>query len=214
MAMGQVDSVEQAAKAPQGKKPPRSSTRRTTLHWRTRGGRAARLMLRSLALLLLILCVLEILRLTFVPSPGSVAFAHTNLHPFATIRLLMRDGTVEQKIFQIGGNIAIGVALGFLLPQITPYLRGLIRVEIVTVVFSVLVELLQHYLTAGSSLNSDDVILAAAGAVLGYVPLGRMFGMRLYPDHLHWWQRRLARSVERRRARGKGERTRSVKTGS
>ena len=200
--MGQVDSVKQAAKEPQGRKPPQSRVRSATPHWRTRGGRAARLMLRSLALLLLILCVLEILRLTFVPSPGSVAFAHTNMHPFATIRLLMRDGTVQQKIFQIGGNIAIGVALGFLLPQITPYLRGLIRVEIVTVVFATAVELLQHYFIAGSSLNSDDVILAAAGAVLGYVPLGRMFGMRLYPDHLHWWQRRLARHVERRRARG------------
>jgi VanZ like family len=212
--MGQVDSVEQAAKAPRGGKPPRIRARRTTPHWRTPGGRAARMMLRSLALLLLILCVLEILRLTFVPSPGSVAYAHTNLHPFATIRLLLRDGTVEQKIFQIGGNVAIGAALGFLLPQITPYLRGLIRVEIVTVVFAVLVELLQHYLTAGSSLNSDDVILAAAGAAVGYIPLGRMFGMRLYPDHLHWWQRRLARSVERRRARGTGKPAGSAKAGS
>ena len=195
--MGQVDSVEQAAK----EKAPQGRARRTTQHWRTRGGRVARAMLSSLALLLLILSVLELLRITFVPSPGSVAFAHTNLHPFATIRLYLRDGTVQQKIFQIGGNVAMGVALGFLLPQITPYLRGLIRVEIVTVVFAALVELVQHYFIAGSSLNADDVILAAAGAALGYIPLGRMFGMRLYPDHLHWWQRRLARSVERRRAR-------------
>ena len=168
-------------------------------------------MLSSLALLLLILSVLEILRITFVPSPGSVAFAHTNLHPFATIRLYLRDGTIQEKIFQIGGNIAIGVALGFLLPQITPYLRGLIRVEIVTIVFAVLVELVQHYFIAGSSLNADDVILAAAGAALGYIPLGRMFGMRLYPDHLHWWQRILARSVERRRGRGRGTQARVVK---
>jgi len=207
--MGQVDSVEQAArkKAPQKapkEKAPQDGARRTTLHWRTRSARATRLMLSSLALVLLILIVLQILRTTFVPSPGSVAFAHTNLHPFATIRLYLRDGTVQQKTFQIGGNIAIGVALGFLLPQITPYLRGLIRVEIVTVVFAVLVELLQHYFIAGSSLNADDVILAAAGAALGYIPLGRMFGMRLYPDHLHWWQRRLARSIERRRGRGRG----------
>lgn len=193
--MGQVDSVEQAAKAPQG------GTRRTALHWRTKGGRAARTMLSSLALLLLVLSVLELLRLTFVPSPGSVAFAHTNLHPFATIRLYLRDGTVQEKIFQIGGNLAMGVALGFLLPQITPYLRGLIRVEVVTVVFAILVELVQHLFIAGSSLNTDDVILAAAGAALGYVPLGRMFGMRLYPDHLHWWQRGIARSVDRRRTR-------------
>ena len=205
--MGQVDSVEQAAR----KKAPQPKARRTTSHWRTRSGRAARAMLSSLALLLLILSVLEILRITFVPSPGSVAFAHTNLHPFATIRLYLRDGTIQEKIFQIGGNIAIGVALGFLLPQITPYLRGLIRVEIVTIVFAVLVELVQHYFIAGSSLNADDVILAAAGAALGYIPLGRMFGMRLYPDHLHWWQRILARSVERRRGRGRGTQARVVK---
>ena len=205
--MGQVDSVEQAAR----KKAPQPKARRTTSHWRTRSGRAARAMLSSLALLLLILSVLEILRITFVPSPGSVAFAHTNLHPFATIRLYLRDGTIQEKIFQIGGNLAIGVALGFLLPQITPYLRGLIRVEIVTIVFAVLVELVQHYFIAGSSLNADDVILAAAGAALGYLPLGRMFGMRLYPDHLHWWQRGLARSVERRRGRGRGTQARVVK---
>jgi hypothetical protein len=41
-----------------------------------------------------------------------------------------------------------------------------------------------------------------------------MFGMRLYPDHLHWWQRRLARSVERRRARRTGEPAGSVEAGS
>jgi hypothetical protein len=199
----QVDSVKLAAESARGR------TRRATPHWRTRSGRAARLMLRSLALLLLILCTLELLRLTFVPTPGSVAFAHPNLHPFATIRLYLRYGTVQEQIFQIGGNIAMGAALGFLLPQITPYLRGLIRVEIVTVVFAVLVELIQHYFIAGSSLNVDDVILAAAGAALGYIPLGRMFGMRLYPDHLHWWQRSLARSVDRRDARGSGKKAKS-----
>ena len=197
-------------KAPQGKtrqggtQQSTGAVRRTPLHWRTRGGRAARVMLSSLALLLLILSTLELLRLTFIPTPGSVAFAHTNLHPLATIRLYMRYGTVQEQIFQIGGNLAMGVALGFLLPQITPYLRGLIRIEIVTVVFAALVELVQHYFIAGSSLNADDVLLAAAGAALGYVPLGRMFGMRLYPDHLHWWQRLLARFLGRRRARGSG----------
>ena len=64
-------------------------------------------------------------------------------------------GTVEEQIFQIGGNIAIGVAMGFLLPQITPYLRGLIRVEIVTVAFASLVELIQHSFIAGISLTVD-----------------------------------------------------------
>ena len=192
--MTKTDPAELAAQAPA----PRIRTRRTTVHWRTRGGRAARLMLRSLALLLLVLSTFAILRVTLVPSPGSVAFAHTNLHPFAAIRLYLKYGTVEEQIFQIGGNIAMGVAMGFLLPQITPYLRGLIRVEIVTVLFATLVALAQHYFVTGFSLTVDGVILAAAGAALGYLPLGRMFGMRLYPDHLHWWQRSLAGRVARR----------------
>jgi hypothetical protein len=203
--MTEVESAELAAQAPgTAQKQTAPRTRRTAPHWRTRGGRAARLMLRSLALLLLALCTLEILRLTLVPTPGSVAFSHTNLHPFATIRLYLRYGTVQQQIFQIGGNLAMGVAMGFLLPQITPYLRGLIRVEIVTVAFVALSELVQHYFIARSSLNVDGVILAAVGAALGYLPLGRMFGMRLHPNHLHWWQRTLARTVERRRGASKG----------
>jgi glycopeptide antibiotics resistance protein len=162
-------------------------------------------MVRSLALLLLVLSVVETLRITFVPTPNSVAFSRPNLHPFATIRLYLRDGTIEEQFLQIGGNVAMGVALGFLLPQITPRLRGLIRVEAVTTLLIAAVELVQHLFVRGTSLNIDDLILAGAGAALGYVPLGRMFGMRLHPHHLHWWQRILARSLER------GRRTRAAR---
>lgn len=166
--------------------------------WRTPAGRAARLMLRSLALLFLSLCALEILRLTLTPSPGSIGVAHTNLHPFSTIRLFLRYGTLRQQIMQIGGNIAIGVPLGFLLPQITPRLRGLMRVELVTAVFIALIELGQHFFVAGRSFDVDDLILAALGAAIGYVPLGRMFALRLHPHHQHWWQRALSNARTRR----------------
>ena len=168
------------------------------LHWSSRGGRAALAMLRALALLLLFLSVLELLRITLVPTPGSVGFVRPNMHPFATIRLYLQDGTIEEQIFQIGGNIALGFILGFLMPQITPYLRGLIRVEIVAVLFISLIEVFQHFFIPGTTLTVDDVILTAGGAALGYVPLGRMFGMRLHPYHLHWWQRILSRRAVRR----------------
>jgi glycopeptide antibiotics resistance protein len=156
-------------------------------------------MLRSLALLLLALSVLEILRITLVPTPGSVVYSQPDLHPFDTIRLYLRNGTVEEQVFQIGGNIAMGFVLGFLLPQITPYLRGLIRVEVVTALVVVAIEAVQHFFIPGTSLTIDDLVLAGGGAALGYLPLGRMFGMRLHPHHLHWWQHRLARVVTRRR---------------
>jgi hypothetical protein len=168
-------------------------------HWRTPAGRAARGMLRSLASLLLALGVLELLRITLVPTPGSVVYSRPDMHPFATIRLYLRDGSVQEQVFQIGGNLAMGFVLGFLLPQITPYLRGLIRVEIVAAWLVAGIELVQHLLIPGTSVNVDDLILAGAGAALGYLPLGRMFGMRLHPHHLHGWQRILARRVARRR---------------
>jgi glycopeptide antibiotics resistance protein len=166
--------------------------------WR---GRAAVLMLRGLALLLFSLCVVEILRLTLAPSPASVGIAHTNLKPGTSIRLYLRYGTLHQQILQIGGNIAIGVPMGFLLPQITPRLRGLIRVVLATCVLVTAIELVQHFFVEGRSFDVDDVILAAVGAVIGYVPLGRMFGLRLYPEHRHWWQRRLDALFRRSRAR-------------
>lgn len=226
--MEDVESVELATEAPAKRKPrpvrkptrgsgsatpaagrtsaaKRSPASPKATQWRTPGGRAARLMLRSLALLLLSLCAIEIARLTLTPSPASVGIAHTNLHPFSTIRLYLRYGSLREQILQIGGNIAIGVPLGFLLPQITPRLRGLIRVELATAVFIALIELFQHFFVEGRSFDVDDLILAAIGAAIGYVPLGRMFAMRLHPNHLHWWQRVLARSraraTERRRAR-------------
>ncbi|HEU5333576.1 MAG TPA: VanZ family protein [Actinocrinis sp.] len=174
---------------------------RVVVSWKSRRGRAAVLMLRSLALLLFSLCAVEILRLTLAPSPASVGIAHTNLRPGASIRLYLRYGTLREQILQIGGNIAIGVPMGFLLPQITPRLRGLVRVVLTTCVFVGLLEAAQHFFVAGRSFDVDDVILAAAGAVLGYVPLGRMFGLRLHPEHRHWWQRRLDALLRRGRTR-------------
>lgn len=173
---------------------------RVVVSWNGRRGRATVLMLRSLALLLFSLCAVEILRLTLTPSPASVGIAHTNLKPGASIRLYLHYGTLRQQILQLGGNIAIGVPMGFLLPQITPRLRGLIRVVLATVVFIGLLELAQHFFVRGRSFDVDDLILAAAGAVLGYVPLGRMFGLRLHPEHRHWWQRRLDAVFHRGRA--------------
>jgi hypothetical protein len=150
-------------------------------------------MLRSLATLFLSLCAVEVLRLTLTPSPASVGIAHPNLHPFATIRLYLRYGSLREQILQLGGNIAIGVPSGFLLPQITPKLRGLLRVVLATSVFVTLIELTQWAFIRGRAFDVDDIILAAVGAALGYLPLGRMFALRLHPEYRHWWQRLLAR---------------------
>jgi hypothetical protein len=61
------------------------------------------------------------------------------------------------------------------------------------------IEGVQYLFMPGTPLTVDVLILTAVGAALGYVPLGRLFGMRLHPDHLHWWQHILARHAARRR---------------
>lgn len=181
-------------------KPP-ARENRVVRHWQSRGQRAAKAILQSLALLLLVLSVLELLRITLVPTPGSVAFSRPNLHPFASVRLYLQEGTIQEQAFQIGGNIAMGFLLGFLLPQITPQLRGLIRVEAFTALFIAGIELVQYFFIPNTPLTIDVLILTAIGAAVGYLPLGRMFGMRLHPDHLHWWQRKLKTTVARRRGK-------------
>lgn len=143
------------------------------------------------ALLVLAVCAAVVVKLTLTSSPASVGMAHTNLHPGSTIRLYLDRPSIREAVLQIGGNILIGVPFGLLLPQITPRARGLLRVLLTTVVVVLALEVAQHYFVRGRSFDVDDVILAAVGAVLGYVPVGRWLSLRLHPGHRHWWQRLL-----------------------
>jgi glycopeptide antibiotics resistance protein len=159
---------------------------------------------RVFATLVLAVCGAVLLKLTLTPSPGSVDIAHTNLKPGATIRLYLRYASRHEQLVELGGNVLIGVPFGLLLPTVSPRLRGLLRVLFVTGVVITLIELAQHFFVLGRSFDVDDVILAGAGAVIGYVSLGRYLALRLHPEHRHWWQRRLdsmtARSRKRRSA--------------
>jgi glycopeptide antibiotics resistance protein len=94
-------------------------------------------------------------------------------------------------VLQIGGNILIGVPFGLLLPLVTPRARGLLRVLLATLLVVGLLELAQHFFVRGRSFDVDDLILAAIGAVVGYLPLGRYLSLRVHPGHRHWWQRLL-----------------------
>lgn len=142
-----------------------------------------------LALLVMTVCAAIVLKLTLTPSPASVGIAHTNLTPGATIKLYLNNAPVREAILQIGGNIAIGVPFGLLLPSISPRFRGLLRVMITTAFVITLIELTQHFFIEGRSFDVDDIILAVVGAAIGYVPFGRSFSLRVHPYHRHWWQR-------------------------
>lgn len=177
---------------------PDSGQRASQARARSRSKRFFYGLARALALLILTACFVEVLRLTLTPSPASVGIAHTNLDPGSTIKLYLDQPSVRQAVIQIGGNILIGVPFGLLLPTLYPRTRGLIRVVLLTCLVILLIELAQHYFVAGRSFDVDDIILAAIGAAIGYLPLGRRFGRMVHPDHRHWWQREL----ERMRARG------------
>ena len=161
------------------------------------GTRILRTLVGTVALLAFTVCAAVVLKLTMTSSPASVGIAHTNLDPGKSIRLYLDQPSVREAALQIGGNILIGVPFGLLLPVITPRARGLLRVVLTTGFVVLILELAQHFFVRGRSFDVDDLILAAVGAVIGYVPIGRYLSLRIHPGHRHWWQRLLG---TRRRA--------------
>lgn len=134
-------------------------------------------------------------RLTLEPSPASVALTYSNVHPGQSIRAYLDHGTVREAARQLGGNLLLGVPFGVLLPVLVPQARGLARVAVCTTVVMVLVELVQGALVTGRAFDIDDVILNTAGALLGYLLLGRRLGRAVHPRRRHWWHRFTRRST-------------------
>ncbi|WP_377270675.1 VanZ family protein [Peterkaempfera sp. SMS 1(5)a] len=129
-------------------------------------------------------------RVTLTPSPASVPISHSNLHPGASLRLYLNQPSVREAVKQIGGNVALGVPFGVLLPILVPRARGLLWVLLATGAVMLLVELVQGSMVQGRSFDIDDVILNTAGSLLGYLLLGRRISRAVHPRRRHWWQRR------------------------
>lgn len=134
-------------------------------------------------------------RLTLEPSPASVALTYSNVHPGQSIRAYLDHGTAREAARQLGGNLLLGVPFGVLLPVLVPQARGLARVAVSTTVVMILVELVQGALVTGRAFDIDDVILNTAGALLGYLFLGRRLGRAVHPRRRHWWHRFTRRSA-------------------
>ncbi|GAA3811434.1 VanZ family protein [Streptomyces coacervatus] len=112
-------------------------------------------------------------RLTLEPSPASAAMAHTNLHPGSTLRAYLDQPAFKDAMKQIGGNVALGIPFGILVPVVAPRARGLLRVLLLTAIVMLLVEFAQGALIEGRAFDIDDVILNTSGALIGYVLVGR-----------------------------------------
>ncbi|MEV0634865.1 VanZ family protein [Streptomyces sp. NPDC050619] len=112
-------------------------------------------------------------RLTLRPSPASESLAHTNLHPGRTLRAYLDQPALRDAVRQIGGNLLLGVPFGILVPVVAPRTRGILRVLLLTAIVMLMVEFAQGALVTGRAFDVDDVILNTAGALVGYLLLGR-----------------------------------------
>lgn len=106
--------------------------------------------------------IVSILILTLPPSIG--APRTVNLVPFAELQHAVGDFGISQLL----GNALMFVPLGFLAPLRWPRLDSLVAILLASIAFSVAVETLQFILPTGRQSSLTDVIMNAAGAVVGY----------------------------------------------
>jgi glycopeptide antibiotics resistance protein len=118
--------------------------------------------------------------LTLQPSPASTELTHSNLRPGSSLELYLNYASPRDALKQIGGNVLLGVPFGVLLPVLAPGARGLLRIPALTALMMLMVELVQGALITGRAFDIDDVILNTAGALLGYLLLGRRLGRAVH----------------------------------
>ncbi|MER6025894.1 VanZ family protein [Streptomyces sp. NPDC001851] len=144
------------------------------------GRHALALPLRLLAMLVAFACMVAfaavLARLTLEPSPASAHLTHSNLHPGRSLRAYAEHARTADAVRQIGGNVLLGVPFGVLVPVLAPRARGVLRVLALTALVMLMVELAQGALITGRAFDIDDVLLNTAGALLGWLLLGRRLG--------------------------------------
>ncbi|MEV5682662.1 VanZ family protein [Streptomyces sp. NPDC052164] len=119
-------------------------------------------------------------KVTLTPSPASEDLVNSNLRPGRSLRQYAEDYTFLAACKQAGGNLLLGVPFGVLLPIVVPRRLRMIRMTFLTVLAVIAVELVQGALVAGRAFDIDDVILNTAGALLGYLLLGRRLSHRYH----------------------------------
>ncbi len=154
-------------------------------------GRFVRALVTLTALAGMVAFAVVLARLTLEASPASVPLTHSNLTPGRSIENYLNQPGFVDTVKQLGGNIALGVPFGILLPLLSLKARGFLRVALITAVTMLLVELVQGALVTGRAFDIDDVFLNTTGALLGYVLVGRRLGRIVRPrTRPRWWQRR------------------------
>lgn len=97
--------------------------------------------------------------------------------PFADILTLFAGGDTASIVRNIGGNIALFMPLGFLLPMVWTGFRRLPRTAAFGACVSLFIELSQLFNYRATV--TDDLLLNTLGAVLGYLCAAAV--LRLFP---------------------------------
>ncbi|MEE1760469.1 VanZ family protein [Streptomyces sp. SP18BB07] len=139
-----------------------------------------RLLAMALAFLAMVAFGAVLAGITLQPSPASETLTHSNLRPGASLELYWHHPDARDALKQVGGNVLLGLPFGILLPVLAPGARGLLRVPALTALMMLLVELVQGAVVTGRAFDIDDVILNTAGALLGYLLLGRRLGRAVH----------------------------------
>jgi glycopeptide antibiotics resistance protein len=109
-----------------------------------------------------------------------------NVVPMQTIGELLGRTSSNEAIRQIGGNLGLLVPLGFLLPALLPRLRGWRVFALSALGVSVGIEAVQYLERASGlvarSVDVDDVILNASGALLGFLLYRASMAFISHPD--------------------------------
>ncbi|MFI9341951.1 VanZ family protein [Streptomyces sp. NPDC052773] len=139
-----------------------------------------RVLAMACAFVLMVAFSVVLARLTLEPSPASESLTHSNLRPGHSLRAYLNESTPRDAVRQVGGNLLLGVPFGILVPVLAPRARGIVRVLLLTALVMLMVELAQGAVVTGRAFDIDDVILNTAGALVGYLLLGRRLGRAVH----------------------------------
>lgn len=95
-----------------------------------------------------------------------------NTDPGRSLRFYL-DRPAREALVQIGGNVALLMPLGALLPTVFTRLRGPLRMTLAGGLVSLAIETMQGMLVTGRAFDIDDVILNTVGVVMAYLLIGR-----------------------------------------
>lgn len=96
-------------------------------------------------------------------------YSSYNLMPFETIRAMLSNYShvPDVAIINLAGNILAFIPLGLLVPIILRSFENIRRIFLLGVGTSLTIELIQFIFRVGA-FDIDDILLNAAGAIVGY----------------------------------------------